>query len=93
MLPFFYYKRYSHSQREHIIQGNTKLPRYIKKLLIFFFPFPVLSGKFGNQSLKVPRNKNFLFLSLLAFLYQNQNPGFIMSPGRQSCACMFIINR
>jgi len=37
------------------------LVKGFKKTLIFFFPCPVLSGKFGNQSLRFRSTKTFFF--------------------------------
>jgi hypothetical protein len=48
--------------------------------LIFFFASPVLSGKFGKQSLRFRAAKTF-FLALLSFLYQNKNPVVHLSHG------------
>ncbi len=43
--------------------------------MIFFFNFPVLSGNFGKQSLKVPYNKNLtLIFGITVFLSQNKIP-------------------
>jgi hypothetical protein len=44
-----------------------------KKILIFFFAFPFLSGKFGKQSLRSLAAITFFF-GITVFLYQNQIP-------------------
>jgi hypothetical protein len=44
-----------------------------KKTLMFVFAFPVLSGKFGKQSLGFRAAKTFFF-GITVFLYQNKNP-------------------
>jgi hypothetical protein len=41
--------------------------------VIFFFAFPLSSGKFGKQSLRFRAAKTFFF-GITAFLYQNKNP-------------------
>jgi hypothetical protein len=41
--------------------------------VIFFFAFPVSSGKFGKQSLRFRAAKTFFF-GITVFLYQNKNP-------------------
>ena len=51
-----------------------------KKTLIFFFTFPGLSGKFGNN-LEGSVQQIVSFLVLLAFLYQNENPSLIWAQG------------
>jgi hypothetical protein len=43
-----------------------------KKTVIFFFVFPVSSGKFGKQSLRFRAAKTFFF-GITVFLYQNKN--------------------
>jgi hypothetical protein len=58
-----------------------------KKTLIFFFAFPVLSGKFGNQSLRFRVAKTFFF-GITIFLYQNKNPVAHLSHWRQFCASL-----
>jgi hypothetical protein len=45
----------------------------IKKTVIFFFAFPLSSGKFGKQSLRFRAAKTFFF-GITVFLYQNKNP-------------------
>ncbi len=47
----------------------------IKKFLVFFFAFPVLSGKFGKQSFKVPCSKNFLFWHYCLFVPEQKSSG------------------
>ena len=42
------------------LSGKHKIVA-IKKLLIFFFAFPGLSGKFGKQSLRFRAAKTFFF--------------------------------
>ena len=73
-LPFCFLQTTPSRSISPPIQGNTKLSRL--KTLIFFFDFPGVSGKFGKQSLSSVQQK-LSFLSLLAFLYQNENPRLI----------------
>jgi len=48
----------------------------IKKLLIFFFAFPVLSGKFGKQSLRFRTTKTFFFgINYWLFCTRIKTPG------------------
>jgi len=61
-----------------------------KKLLIFFFAFPVSSGKFGKQSSRVRAAKTFFF-GITVFLYQIENPQTHLGVGRQFYAS--LINR
>ncbi len=49
--------------------------------MIFFFAFPVSSGKFGKQSLRFRAAKTFFF-GITVFLYQNQNPVVHLRDGR-----------
>ena len=58
-----------------------------KKTLIFFFAFPVLSGKFGKQSLRFRAAKTFFF-GITVFLYQNQNPVLHMEDWKQFYASL-----
>jgi hypothetical protein len=58
-----------------------------KKTLIFFLAFAVLSGKFGNQSLRFRPAKTFFF-NITIFLYQNKNPVAHMIHWRQFCASL-----
>jgi hypothetical protein len=58
-----------------------------KKTLMFVFAFPVLSGKFGKQSLGFRAAKTFFF-GIAAFLYQNKNPVAQLSHWRQFCASL-----
>jgi hypothetical protein len=53
-----------------------------KKLLIFFFAFPVSSGKVGEQSSMVRAAKTFFF-GITIFLYQIKNPQTHLDVGRQ----------
>jgi hypothetical protein len=52
------------------------LVKGFKKTLIFFFPCPVLSGKFGNQSLRFRTTKTFFFDKCSwIFCAKNETPG------------------
>ncbi len=53
-----------------------------KKSLIFFFSFPISSGKYGKESLRVREGKTFFF-GISVFLYQNRNPDAHLGLGRQ----------
>jgi hypothetical protein len=64
----------------------------IKKLWFSFFAFPVLSGKFGKQSLRVRAAKTFFF-GITVFLYQNKNPEAHLGLGRQIYACLKYVIR
>ncbi len=55
--------------------------------MIFFFCFPVSSGKFGKQSLRFRAAKTFFF-GITIFLYQNKNPVAHLSHWRQFCASL-----
>ena len=65
-----------------------------KKTLIFFFAFPVLSSKFGNQSLRFRAAKTFscgitfVFVPDQKSLYQIKNPVAHLSHWRQFCASL-----
>jgi hypothetical protein len=58
-----------------------------KKTLIFFFPLPVSSGKFGKQFLRFRAAKTFFF-GITVFLYQNENPVAHLGLGSQFCASL-----
>ena len=54
-----------------VSQGSTKLCD--KKTGIFFFDFPLLSGKFGKQSLRFRGTKTFFF-GITGFLVPMKTP-------------------
>jgi hypothetical protein len=58
-----------------------------KKTLIFFFSFPLSSGKFGKQFLRFRAAKTFFF-GITAFLYQNKIPLLHLEHWRQFCASL-----
>ncbi len=66
---------------------QQKLSFCEKKTVIFFFAFPLSSGKFGKQSLRFRAAKTFFF-DITIFLYQNQNPVAHMIHWRQFCTSL-----
>ena len=58
-----------------------------KKTLMLFFAFPVLSGKFGKQSLRSLAAIYFLF-GITAFLYQSNIPVDHAIDRKQFCASL-----
>jgi hypothetical protein len=78
------------SHKTNCIQAIKLIKCHDKKTLIFFFAFPVLSGKVGKQSLRFRAAKTFFF-GITSFLYQNQNPVNQMVDGRKFCASLMHI--
>jgi hypothetical protein len=60
-----------------------------KNFLIFFFAFPLLSGKFGKQSLRSLAAITFFF-GISVFLYQAKIPVLHLENWRQYCASLTL---